>query len=300
MAVTAVAETGARPARAGRRPPVAWAGTLPFLAYVGLFLIVPTGIVIWNAFQVTTTKVVNGIPITSAKHFDPGTFNQLFNAANRGYFVNSIELAGLSALAGATLGAILTYVVATGNPNGVIRRVSVVGSGVLAQFGGVTLAFAFFALLNPSNGLLLHATWYYTFPWSIGLIYLYFQIPLMVLIFLPAVDGLKAQWREAAENLGGSTWHYWRYVGGPLLLPPFLGALLLMFANALSAFATIVAWDNQVSYVVPQQISSDLISEVGLFSVNGADLLALGMVVLVALVMTGYALLQRRTARWLR
>lgn len=300
MAVTAVTETGARPVRAGRRPPVSWLGTLPFLAYVGLFLLLPTGIVVWNSFQVTTTKVVNGIPITGAQHFDLGTITKLFDAANRGLFLNSVELCGMSALAGAILGAFLTYAVASGNPNGLIRRVALAGSGVLAQFGGVTLAFAFLALLGPGIGYLMHANWYYTFPWSIGLIYLYFQIPLMVLVFLPAVDGLKTQWREAAENLGGSTWHYWRHVAGPLLLPPFLGALLLMFANALSAFATIVAWDNQISYVVPQQISSDLISEVGLFSVNGADLLALGMVILVAIVMTGYALLQRRTARWLR
>ena len=122
----------------------------------------------------------------------------------------------------------------------------------------------------------------------------------MVLVFLPAVDGLKAQWREAAETLGGSAWQFWRYVGGPLLAPAFLGATLLLFANALSAYATIVAWENQISYVVPQQIGTALSSEVGLSSANQADVLALGMIVLVAVVMTGYTLLQRRTTRWLR
>ena len=122
----------------------------------------------------------------------------------------------------------------------------------------------------------------------------------MVLVFLPAIDGLKTQWREAAENLGGSTWQYWRYIGGPLLAPAFLGATLLLFANALSAFATIVAWENQISYIVPQQIDIAMISEVGLANVHQADVLALGMVVMVAIVMTGYVLLQRRAARWLR
>jgi putative spermidine/putrescine transport system permease protein len=39
---------------------------------------------------------------------------------------------------------------------------------------------------------------------------------------------------------------------------------------------------------------------VGLSNVNVADLLAFGMIILVAIVMTGYALLQRRAARWLR
>ena len=135
---------------------------------------------------------------------------------------------------------------------------------MLAQFGGVILAFAFNGAIGPTSGLLLHASWYYDFPQGIGLIYAYFQIPLMVLVFLPAIDGLKVQWREAAENLGGSTLQYWRHVGGPLLAPAFLGCTLLLFANALSAYATIVAWDNQIAYVVPQQISTALTSEVGL------------------------------------
>jgi putative spermidine/putrescine transport system permease protein len=121
-----------------------------------------------------------------------------------------------------------------------------------------------------------------------------------VLVFLPAIDGLKVQWREASENLGASAWQYWRHVGAPLLAPAFLGGTLLLFANALSAFATIQAWENQIAYIVPQQISTALSSEVGLNNVNEADLLALGMVILVAIVMTGYALLQRRAARWLR
>jgi len=121
-----------------------------------------------------------------------------------------------------------------------------------------------------------------------------------VLVFLPAIDGVKVQWREASENLGASAWQYWRYVGGPLLTPAFLGGALLLFANALSAYATAVAWENQIAYIVPQQIGIALSSEVGLASVNVADLLALGMVIVMAIVMTGYALLQRRAARWLR
>jgi len=231
--------------------------------------------------------------------FDLSGLRALGSPAVRGYFIGSFKLCVLSSVAGAVLGAILAYAVASGNPDGAVRRLYIAGSGVLAQFGGVTLAFAFLVTIGPV-GLLFHASWYYDFPWGIGLIYTYFQIPLMVLVFLPAIDGLKAQWREASENLGASAWQYWRYVGGPLLAPAFLGGLLLLFANALSAFATIQAWENQIAYIVPQQISTALSSEVGLSNVNVADLLALGMVIMVAIVMTGYAFLQRRAARWLR
>ncbi|HEY9244051.1 MAG TPA: ABC transporter permease subunit, partial [Streptosporangiaceae bacterium] len=223
----------------------------------------------------------------------------LGNSAVRSYFTGSIELSAITAVIGALLGAVLAYAVASGNPDGVLRRVYLAGSGVLAQFGGVTLAFAFLAAVGPTSGFLTHLSWYYDFPQGIGLIYIYFQIPLMVLVFLPAIDGLKAQWREATENLGGSTWQYWRYVGVPLLAPAFSSATLLLFANSLSAYATIQAWENQIAYTVPQQIYISINSEVGLAS-NLGDILALGMVVLVAIVMTCYALLQRRAARWLR
>jgi putative spermidine/putrescine transport system permease protein len=288
--VTAVAapEAGARPLRAGRRPPLAWAGTVPFLAYAGVFLLLPTGIVMWNAFKSNT----GGWTLSNLSALNTST--------TRSAFAGSLKLCLISSLIGAALGAILAYAVASGNPDGVIRRLYLAGSGVLAQFGGVTLAFAFLATIGPTSGVLFHASWFYDFPWGITVIYCYFQIPLMVLVFLPAIDGLKVQWREAAENLGGSTWHYWRYVGSPLLAPAFLGATLLLFANALSAFATIVAWDDQISYVVPQQIGTSLISEVGLVNIHEGDALALGMIVMVVIVMIGYFMLQRRAARWQR
>ncbi len=288
MAVAVTTEAGARPGRPGRRLLApAWVGTVPFFAYVAVFLLLPTGIVLYNAF-----KNPNG-------GFSLSGLKALGNPVIRGFFWGSIELCLVSSLAGAIFGAILAYAVASGNPDGVIRRLYLAVSGVLAQFGGVTLAFAFLVTIGPV-GLLTHASWYLDFPWGIALIYAYFQIPLMVLVFMPAIDGLKIQWREASENLGASAWQYWRHVGGPLLAPAFTGAALLLFANALSAFATIEAWENQIAYIVPQQISTVLNSEVGLANINEADALALGMILMVAIVMTGYALLQRRAARWLR
>jgi putative spermidine/putrescine transport system permease protein len=288
VSAAATTETGARPARAGRRPSVpSWVGTVPFLAYVAVFLLWPTGIVIVDSFK------------NPAGGWAFANITKLGDPLVRGYFIGSFKLCVLSSVIGAVFGAILAYAIASGNPDGVVRRLYLAGSGVLAQTGGVTLAFAFLVLIGPV-GLLLHASWFYSFPWGITVIYTYFQIPLMVLVFLPAIDGVKVQWREASENLGASPWQYWRYVGGPLLMPAFLGGTLLLFANALSAFATIVAWENQIAYIVPQQISTALSSEVGLSNVNVADLLAFGMIILVAIVMTGYALLQRRAARWLR
>jgi putative spermidine/putrescine transport system permease protein len=225
-------------------------------------------------------------------------------------FMNSVILSATSALIGAIGGAILAYAVATGNPNGSFRRLVLSACGVLAQFGGVTLAFAFIATIGQAGFVTLWlqqhvidiysgGVWLYQLK-GLVLVYAYFQIPLMVLVFLPALDGIRPQWREATESLGGRTWHYWRYVAGPLLAPAFIGATLLLFANAFSAYATAAALINQGAIIASLQIANDLTSEVGLHQPGLAKAEALVMVVIVTVVMTLYALLQRRTARWLQ
>ena len=125
-------------------------------------------------------------------------------------------------------------------------------------------------------------------------------LAVFVLVFLPALDGVRPQWREAAESVGASTWQYWRRVAGPLLLPAFLGSTLLLFANAFSSFATAAALVSQGSPIVPLKIQGALSSEVLLGQANIGKALGLGMIVVIAVVMTLYALLQRRTSRWLQ
>jgi len=290
--------TAARPIEGGRRLPLPWLGVLPFLLYVGLFLLLPTAIIAVGSF---TTK--QGDPTLN----NIAGINQdfLINA-----FVKSTTISVASALLGAIFGAMLAYAVATGNPRGVFRRIVTSMSGVLAQFGGVTLAFAFIATIGnvgfvtlflQSHGIDIYANGAPLYQVS-GLIvvYTYFQIPLMLLVFLPALDGIRPQWREATESLGGSTWHYWRYVAGPLLAPAFLGCTLLLFANAYSAYATAAALITQGGIIIPLQISNLFTSETGRSQPGLAKALALSMILIVTIVVVLYTLLQRRTSRWLR
>ena len=289
MAVTATDQTGARPVRAGRRPGRPdWLGTVPFLAYVGIFLLLPTGIVVVNAFRSPS----GALNLSSLK--------LLFGSTERSYFTGSFELCLISSVTRGLARRDPGLRRRVGRPRrhgppALHRRLRRAGP-IRRRDPGVRLpghdrADRPAAYTRAGSTRSLGASRSST---------CYFQIPLMVLVFLPAIDGLKVQWREASESLGASSWQYWRYVGGPLLAPAFFGAALLLFANALSAFATIVAWENQIAYVVPQQIYVAIISEVGLANVHQADVLALGMIVMVAIVMTGYVLLQRRAARWLR
>ena len=154
--------------------------------------------------------------------------------------------------------------------------------------------------LPHDRGIDIYANgvWLYEIK-GLTLVYSYFQIPLMVLVFLPALDGIRPQWREATESLGGTGWHYWRHVAAPAALPAFLGSLLLLFANAFSAYATAAALINQGGIIVPLQISNVLTSEIILGQENFAKALAFGMIVIVAVVMTAYVLLQRTATRWL-
>jgi putative spermidine/putrescine transport system permease protein len=271
-------------------------GVVPFLGYLVIFLVVPTITVVVGAF------VEEGRPSLAA-------IRDLADPSVLGSLANSLALSAVTAVIGAVVGALLAYAVVTGPPDGLLRRLVTSVCGVLAQFGGVTLAFAFIATLGISGVVsvwmdehlgtgLTSSTWLFGLK-GLALVYAYFQIPLMVIVFLPALDGIRVQWREAAENLGATTWQYWRLVGLPLLAPAFLGSLLLLFANAFAAYATAAALVSQGNPIVPLWIRSALTSEVVLGHANFAYALALEMIVIVALVMTGYSLLLRRTSRWL-
>ena len=286
--------TRSRP-RAARLLPVL--GVVPFLAYLLVFLVVPTLTVVVGAF------VEDGRPSLAV-------VRDLADPAVLGSLGNSLVLSAVTAVIGGVVGALLAYAVVTGPPEGTLRRLVTSVCGVLAQFGGVTLAFAFIATLGISGVVsvwldatfgtgLTSSTWLFSLR-GLVLVYAYFQIPLMVIVFLPALDGLKPQWREAARSLGGTSWTYWRRVAGPVLAPAFLGSTLLLFANAFSAYATAAALVSQGAPIAPLQIRALQTSEVILGQQNLGRAVGLGMVLVVVVVMVLYALLQRRTTRWLR
>jgi putative spermidine/putrescine transport system permease protein len=272
-------------------------GLLPFLAYLAVFLLVPTVTVVAGAFQ------ENG-------QFTTANVQALFEGTALHALWTSVVLSAATAAAGAVLGSVLAWLVAGIRTTSLVRRTVVSACGVLAQFGGVTLAFAFIATLGFSGVVteavrswlgidLFGSGWLFDLPGLI-LVYCFFQIPLMVIVFLPALEGLQTQWREAAVNLGATARQYWWHVGIPLLRPAFLGSALLLFANAFAAYATAAALVSQGQPITPLLIRAALTSEVVLGRADLAFALALEMIVVVALVMTAYALLLRRTSRWLR
>jgi putative spermidine/putrescine transport system permease protein len=271
---------------------------IPFHAYVGLFLVLPTLFVVVGAFS------------DGSGRFTLDNFRTMFTRdVFIDSFVKSLQLASITALLGAVFGSLLAWAVVRGDPQGLLRQLVIAASGVLAQFGGVMLAFAFLAtfgfnglitvIMKNSFGITLDMSWLYSMT-GLAVVYAYFQIPLMVIVFLPSLDGLRQEWYDASASLGGGGWSFWRHVGGPILAPSFLGALLLLFTNAFSAYATAQALISQGCVLITQQIACQMSSEVVLGQENVGKAMAFGMIVIVSAVMAVYALVQRRASRWVK
>jgi putative spermidine/putrescine transport system permease protein len=296
-----VAASPRPPRRTGGRPLARLlpaVGLVPFLAYVAVFMVVPTVNVAIGAFRdddgVLTADNLTGL-------FEPTLLRVLWN---------SVVVSGVSAVLGAVLGMVLAALVVTAPATSLLRRTVMALTSVFAQFGGVTLAFAFIATIGSqgivtlwladAGGIDLYGNgWLYGVR-GLTVVYLYFQIPLMVVVFVPALEGLRPQWREAAVSLGATRRQYLTEVAVPLLRPAFLGSVLLLFANAFAAYATAAALVSQGQIILPLMIRAGLTSEVLLGRQHLAYAIALEMIVVVAIVMAAYTLLLRRTARWLR
>jgi putative spermidine/putrescine transport system permease protein len=274
---------------------------LPFFLYVAVFLVLPIVVLSVEAFRATD-------PDTFEETWSTGSITAITEGAYRRAYLGSLKLSLICAVLGAILGLALAVAILRARRGRLLRRLVLTASGVLANFGGIPLAFAFIAtigtqgvitaLLTDTLGLGLGGFSLYSMT-GLTLVYLYFLIPLMVLTITPALEALRPQWREAADNLGASGWQYWRYVGGPVLAPPVIGATMLLFASSFAAYATAKALVGSSVPLVTLQIADALSSNVTVGSENLGKALALGMVLLIGLVMIFYAWVQRRTQRWL-
>jgi putative spermidine/putrescine transport system permease protein len=268
---------------------------LPFFAYTVLFLFLPAGSVLVGAFQ----GKGNGYTFENVR--------TLFDHPYIDAYRTSIEISLVTAVIGGVAGLFIAYAaIREGTPRWV-RSALTTFSGVAANFGGIPLAFAFIATLGPLGILTVflrnqgwdptaHGFSLFT-KLGVELAYMYFQLPLMILVIAPAVDGLRKEWREASANLGASQLQFWRYVGLPVLMPSMLGAIILLFGNAFAAYATAYSLTSGSVNIVPILIGAYYSGNV-LDNPHLAQAMAFGMFVVLALMMVIYIPLQRRAARW--
>jgi putative spermidine/putrescine transport system permease protein len=291
-------------------------GLAPFFLYVALVFIVPIGFILFDAFRKTTQGASHRDPVTqqfvhaSRTSFTGSNLAESLRGVYRTSLVTSVKLSAVVAVIGAVIGVLLAHAVVN-SKSSALRQIVTAAAAVTANFGGIPLAFLFIATLDANSGIVtkfLQDHFHFSVQDSLhlqlaqlsglSLVYLYFLIPLMVLVMTPALEGLKPQWAEAAENLGANRWQYWRFVAGPVLMPNFLGSLLLLFCSSFSAYATAYAINSSFP-LVTIRISSVLSGNVLSGQENLGAALALDMIVIVLPLTVIYQLLQRRTSRWL-
>ncbi len=275
-----------------------WIGVIPFFAFIILFLILPSLSLFVGSFQ------------NAKGQFTLANITGLFTPSILSAYWITIKISFVTAVMGGVFGFFVAYALVLGGVPSWIRTALTTFCGVASNFAGVPLAFAFIATLGRLGVLTvllktifkidLYGAGFtlYSF-WGLSLTYLYFQLPLMVLIVIPSLEGLRREWREATEILGGTSWDYWRHVGIPILLPPLLGTMILMFGNSFGAYATALSLTggliNLVTILIGSQIKGDV-----LHNVNLGYALALGMVVVMAISMAAYYALRRRSEHWIK
>ncbi|HEX3335619.1 MAG TPA: ABC transporter permease subunit [Jatrophihabitans sp.] len=312
----AVESEGGTGVSRSRRIKLTWMGLAPFFLYVALVFIVPIGFILFDAFRKTTQGASHRDPVTqqfvhaSRTSFTGSNLAESLRGVYRTSLVTSVKLSAVVAVIGAVIGVLLAHAVVN-SKSSALRQIVTAAAAVTANFGGIPLAFLFIATLDANSGIVtkfLQDHFHFSVQDSLhlqlaqlsglSLVYLYFLIPLMVLVMTPALEGLKPQWAEAAENLGANRWQYWRFVAGPVLMPNFLGSLLLLFCSSFSAYATAYAINSSFP-LVTIRISSVLSGNVLSGQENLGAALALDMIVIVLPLTVIYQLLQRRTSRWL-
>ena len=274
---------------------MAWLGLVPFFLFASAFMFLPVAYLVIGSF------------LDSRGAITLQNYADLSTGVIPGAFATSIEISLVTAIAGGLFGFLLAYAVILGGLPSALRTALMTFSGVASNFAGVPLALAFIFTLGIQGFVTVQLRAIgLEFPprlltTKVGLeiVYLYFQFPLMILIIAPALDGLKREWREAAENSGATPAQYWRYVALPILTPSILGAMILLFGNSFGAQATAFQLTggtlNIITLVISSQIRGDVLHNPGL-----GYAAAMGMVAVMGISIALYSILQRRSERWLR
>jgi len=263
----------------------------PFLLLALLFEVAPVVTVVLRSFQAE-----GGGGFTLA-HYVSIFAKPLYRQAA----VNSVVISLLSAAIG--IAVAFFGAKAANGAGGRMRSFFMSVLNMCSNFAGLPLAFAFIIMLGNTGVFVLMGKRYgigfladFNIYSSAGLLltYVYFQIPLAILLLLPAFDGLHKEWRETVSLLGGRGSDYWMKVGLPVLLPSFLGTFSVLFSNALSAYATAYALLQANFSLLPIRISEQFVGDIVQHKEFGSALAVVMMLLMVIAILCQNAVLGRR------
>ncbi|HHY0432023.1 TPA: ABC transporter permease [Vibrio parahaemolyticus] len=199
-------------------------------------------------------------------------------------FGNSLWLSVWSSIFGLAIATLL--VSSLRRVNSKLRDAVIAFTNMSSNFAGVPLSFAFIIILGTNGAITLLLKQYGLLgdfdlygKWGLLAIYIYFQIPLAVLLLYPAFDALSDDWQAAAALLGARTALYWAKVALPVLSPALFGTFIILIANAIGAYASVYALTsgnyNVITIRIASLVSGDLFLEPNLAAAISVILMVL-------------------------
>jgi putative spermidine/putrescine transport system permease protein len=266
----------------------------PFLIFAVGFMIAPTIMLAVQAVSDTDGFTLDYIAALGGETFRLAAYN-------------SLVLSLASAAVGVVFGGAIAAVVVHRRSPPVLGVIANSFSAVAANFAGVPLAFAFISSLGMFGlltrllkvaGVDIYAAGFTLYSLTgLTIVYAYFQIPLMMIIIMPAFRALRSEWAEAAESLGATPRQYARLVMLPILAPSLVSAFILLFGSAFSGYATAYALTSGNLVLLTTEIGNVLSGDVMSSPQMGAAL-SVAMIVIMAGVVLASSLLMRRARRW--
>ena len=269
---------------------------IPFLFLIVMYELLPLIMLVVDSLKSEQSKDIL---------FTLENYQKIFSTLSyRKAIANSLKITSISTAFGiviAFLGARAAY-----NSRGKFRNVYLTVLNMTSNFAGVPLAFAYMIILGNAGVVKQIADMYgigflqdFDLYSSTGLtmIYVYFQIPLSTLLLIPAFNGIRKEWGEANMLLGGTSARFWQKVGIPVLLPSLFSTLSVLFANALSAYATAYALLMNNFSLLPVNISASFVGDIKSKPKLGAALSVVMMIIMsIVILVNNY--ITKKTTKW--
>ncbi len=269
-----------------------WIGLLPLIIFSFGFQIIPI------------LSLINS-SLSTKKGYSFENYRRAFSPYIKEAFLNSTKLSLTTAFLGVICGFLIAYAIFSTEKK-FFKNALIALADVTTNFGGAPLAFAFIVTLGSTGvvtlilkkmGISLYPNFRIYSISGLTIAYLYFQIPLMIMLILPSLQGLKKEWWEASINLGANSGQFWLHIGLPILSPSLLSSFFILFANSFGAYAT--AWTltgpdvNLVTVQIASLIRGEVQLEIGL-----ADALAVISLIIILLCVAGYLTLSTKAKRF--
>jgi putative spermidine/putrescine transport system permease protein len=274
----------------------AWLPALPLFFVAGVFLVLPVFQIVYQSLHSAESGWTLG--------FWTDTYSR--NSGKRALFT-SLQLGAVCATISLVVGGPLAWQISRMTRGRKSFWLSLMN--VAANFGGIGLAFAYMAVLGTYGMLTLGLTdigipfvppGFGSFA-SLVMAYEYANVPLYVLLTLPAMSILRHEWREAAEVASANNWQFWRHVGAPILAPFLLAGWLLIFtwsvgiyglAYAMGANASQIGQLNLITLYIGQFLNTGRGKE------ERAAVMAATLLILAAVSLGLYRLIMKRALKW--